>query len=203
MAMPTIGGGNCIGLRSCPNSLACSAIGQAVCPGTSSSISLSDMSIRAGKSAPHGIAEFSAYNPNYVSLLSIGSVGTDGVSLSVQCCHCLVYSYTRTVGNTYCVCLTADLFTSSQTGAVAAFCVTCNAVSTLSCQIGPSSTVTTSVSFVVDSNDAVIIRACASVPSSGIGCSRSFALLTNVTPIVGQWSCCGLTGCRNHDSYTV
>jgi len=201
MAMPTIGGSNCIGLRSCPNNLACSAIGQAVCPGTTTTIYLSDMSARAGKAV--SVSAFSGYNPNYVTLLCTGSLGTDGVSLSVNRCHCVVYSYTRTVGNCYCICLTANLSTTNQVGSCAAFCVICNAVSKLTCQIGQNASATPSVSFLVDNNDTVSMCACAYVPTSGIGASCSIISMSPITPVVGEWSAGGLTACDNHCTYTV
>lgn len=60
MAMPASG---CIGIITCPNSVACTSIAQAVDGNVTPPKSLSTLSVSAGKTAPHAMTEFYNYNP--------------------------------------------------------------------------------------------------------------------------------------------
>lgn len=59
MAMPASG---CIGIITCPNSVACTSIAQAVDGNVTPPKSLSTLSVSAGKTAPHAMTEFYNYS---------------------------------------------------------------------------------------------------------------------------------------------
>ncbi len=89
MPMPASG---CLEIATCPNAVACTSIGKAVC--NTSSGSLSALSTAAGKTAPHSMLEFYGYCNFIVTPTTIANIPSAGATCSVTVCAPAVNTYT-------------------------------------------------------------------------------------------------------------
>ena len=84
MAMPASG---CIGIITCPNSVACTSIAQAVDGNVTPPKSLATLSATAGKSAPHSMTEFYSYSASFtVSMDVVYNNGGSGECMEGTAC---------------------------------------------------------------------------------------------------------------------
>lgn len=99
MAMPASGK---LGVITCPDSIACTSIAQAVSGNVTPPKSLCALSVSAGKTAPHAMTEFYNYNPTKaVYFDTISSIGEDGVDVYVCKCSCLQAAGRMAVGDCF------------------------------------------------------------------------------------------------------
>lgn len=179
-----------LGIISCPQG-GCSSIAMVVDGNISGSKSLSTLSVKAGKTAPHAMTEFYGFDGMIcVDLYCLSSIGFDGSSNYVCKRHCLTYSKTRNSPECYCVSLLGDLCVSDQAvGSFARIDICCNGTRVFcKCIIPIMVCLVSGYSFVVDYNDVVVITtdAC-TVNTTCSGSAASRICLSNVTQICGTY----------------
>lgn len=179
-----------LGIISCPQG-GCSSIAMAVDGDITGSKSLSTLSVKAGKTAPHAMTEFYGFDGMIcVDLYRYSSLGTDGSSSYVCKEHCLIYSKTRNSPECYCVSLFGDLCTANQaSGSFARIDICCNSSRVFcKCITPPIYCTVTGYSFVVDYNDVVVIKTDACVTNTACpNGAASRICLSNVTQICGTY----------------
>jgi hypothetical protein len=133
MSMPASG---CLGILSCPGSVACTSISQAVSGNVTPPKSLCALSVSAGKSAPHGMTEFYGYGPvaKAVDFLCITCVGNN--TATARSCSSLSVSPAMSTGECYCPCFCWRVGMDIDAGISAYFTVARNGSTVQTCSAG-------------------------------------------------------------------
>lgn len=160
MAMPASG---CLGILSCPGSVACTSISQAVDGNVTPPKSLCALSVTAGKSAPHGMTEFYGYGPTpkVVNLLCLTCTGNNTITARATSCLCV--NPAMSSGECYCPTFSWCLFNDLDYGVFASFCVSRDGVCIECCAISPDGSYSHSGSFstCIPSGEVICIMTCA------------------------------------------
>lgn len=179
MAMPASG---CIGIITCPNSVACSSIAQAVDGNVTPPKSLCALSVSAGKTAPHGMAEFYSYVPSATPLCLVTQTTCSSLNLS-YCSACLCGL--ATVGDCACVCI--DYSVEANEGKTSArACILCNSTPIVACTVTQGDAYIDMYEFVARQGDSIIFCAYAS-DFLGDSFAYSYLSISDVTGIVGSY----------------
>jgi hypothetical protein len=199
MAMPTSGNIAIINntLQTC-SSICASVLGNTGC--------LSDLSIVAGKTAPHCMREFYGFcrETSYkgVGLNQISVAGTNG-SASICRTDCICSNPAMSTDQCYTITICHCLCTNTQTGSYSYTKACCNG-SSLYCCIKPHLSAGWSsffCSFTVRYGDTICVMMCATHPSGGGSCvSCVFECITSVAATRGLFCrvppfTCGIYTC--------
>lgn len=169
MAMPASG---CIGIITCPNSVACTSVAQAVNGNVTPPKSLCALSVTAGKSAPHGMTEFYSFTPTlkYVDFTNISCTGNN--TATARACSSVNVSPAMTVGEYYCACFCLCALSDGTYGQFAIVTADRNGGTYCSVNVPAPSTCYCCYSMCVAYGDTVCITTCAKVGIGNIGCAN-------------------------------
>lgn len=190
MAMPASG---CIGIITCPNSVACTSIAQAVDGNVTPPKSLSTLSASAGKTAPHAMTEFYNYNPappTPVNFTVINYNGGDGLNYNTTSCSNVTNPIA--VGDCYSITMGIDLCInySLPASTYSCYCIVCNSICIYGACITPSGYCSIPThTFTVRRNDNILIYQ--GVNKQGYTCTaggRSRICINSISGIVGNYS---------------
>lgn len=203
MPMPASG---CIALRNCISGIKCSSISCAV-TGTVGPVggsSLAEMSICAGKSAPHSMSEFYCYSSGIgVYFYKLSQTGIDGEDMMVCACYALCTTATMPVGHCYNICLNWSITKASSIKTLPQLiCVTCNSDNVYSCSVSTKAELDCGGSWgpmVVDYDDTVRIIHCVNHDSSPTMASEAITSIMSVSGVVGSYCLAGI--CNVIDNY--
>ena len=188
MAMP---GSGSLGILSCPGSVACTSIAQAVSGNVTPPKSLCALSVSAGKSAPHGMTEFYGYSGS--KAVSIAGLSCSENTSCMCKCGCLSYSPARSTNECYFPSYCWFLCKSTSALPVGS-CVQmlCNGVSIHCCVIAGKSAYNCVGSWnldCVDYNDCIDIITLADRGAATVGCyAYAEVLICAITNCVGTYT---------------
>jgi hypothetical protein len=151
---------------------------------------LTDLSIVAGKEAPHCMREFYSFcrETSYkcVGLNQISTAGTNGTA-SICRTDCICSNPAMSTDQCYTVTICHCLCSNTQTGSQSFACACCNSTSLYSCiRNNTLGAINFSCSFLVVAGDTICVKMCAIHPvAGGTGISCAFVCITAVSPTRG------------------